>query len=171
MAKVTAGEYNSTPPSLEDKQTANTQMDQSGNQKFTLGTGLNKTDDEVTVHQAYEQSATHSPSNFQDFSGSNVSTVVSSTPANVFTIQCTNANASIRYLQIHDGNSALSGGETPILSLPIPISGGALTLGPAELTQAGKRCANGFIWAFSTSLSTYTPATAAEHTISGQYAN
>lgn len=46
------GVYNATPPTINDGQNGDVQLDNRLNIKVTLATGLNKTDDEVTTYAA-----------------------------------------------------------------------------------------------------------------------
>src|SRR4051794_12341550 len=64
-------------------------------------------------------SATYSPSRSTSF-GSAVTATASAQASAVVAAYASNANAAIRYFQLHNRATALSGGETPIVSVPIP---------------------------------------------------
>lgn len=91
---------------------------------------------------------------------------VKATPGNLYWVSCSNANAAVRYLQIHDKASAPTAGNTPILSFVIP-AGTAAAPSIAEITSAmlgpSIYCATGIALGISTTAGTYTAATANEH--------
>lgn len=92
---------------------------------------------------------------------------------NLYSVNCTNANATVRYLQIHDKASAPSAGNVPVAAWPIPAGStnapGGVALGILEFGTAGYRCATGVAIGISTTLATYTAATAADHILNGSY--
>lgn len=95
--------------------------------------------------------------------------VVKTTAGNVFAARVTNANAALRYFQIHNKATDPAGTNVPILSFPIPVSGGIMTVG-AEFLSGGQECTTGVAWAISTTHATFTDsATANEHTVILKY--
>lgn len=90
------------------------------------------------------------------------------TPGNLLWITCTNANAAVRYLQIHNKTSAPSSGNTAYLSVSIP-AGGSVTLGPNVWGEAGLNLSTGVAIGVSTAHGTFTAATTTDHFITGAY--
>lgn len=80
-------------------------------------------------------------------------------------VYATNANAAVRYVQLHNKATAPAANDVPILSLPIPV-----TTGTVYLSNLNINCTLGVSWAISTALEKFTDsATAAEHTIAVTY--
>lgn len=95
--------------------------------------------------------------------------VLKAAPGNVFAARVTNANAALRYFQIHNKATAPVGTEVPVLSFPIPVSGGVMTVGN-EFLAGAQACTAGVAWAISTTHTTFTDsATANEHTVIVRY--
>jgi len=91
--------------------------------------------------------------------------VVKATPGNVFAARVTNANAALRYFQFHNKATAPAGADVPVLSFPIPVSGGIMAVG-AEFLGGSAEFTVGVAWAISTTAATFTDsATANEHTV------
>lgn len=88
-------------------------------------------------------------------------------------IRATNANAAVRYLQIHNKASAPAGGDVPLAVYPIPAgtaaSPAAIELGKDFFLDNGLVLSTGIAVGISTTAATYTAATAAEHTVAGMY--
>lgn len=115
------------------------------------------------------------------YSGSAFTNAGAATKANqkasagmIQSIRASNANAAVRYLQLHNKASAPAAGETAIFSFVIP-AGTALAPG-ITMVDDGFFCLNGYYlslgvsWAISTTSGTFTDsATAAEHIINGIY--
>jgi hypothetical protein len=99
--------------------------------------------------------------------------VTKSSPGRVYALRATNANAAVRYLQLHNLAAVPTGGEAPKLSFPIPAGSAAapavLPLGAEYFGNQGEQFSVGIVWAVSTTAATYTAATAAEHTVSIRY--
>ncbi len=88
---------------------------------------------------------------------------VKATPAIVVQIIATNANAAVRYFQLHDKASAPAAAEVPALSVPVAALGGSQVISLAAM--GGMKFATGLGWAWSTTAATFTDsATAADHT-------
>lgn len=105
-----------------------------------------------------------------DFDGGTVTKkTVKATPGNVFAARVTNANAALRYFQIHNKATAPAGNDVPIAFFPIPVSGGIMTVG-AEFLGGNLECTAGVSWAISTTAATFTDsATANEHAVIVRY--
>lgn len=131
----------------------------------TAGVGV------FAMARKYVNSATYAASYAQDL-GSNATANVKAATGSVVYARITNANAAARYFQIHNKASAASGGDTALRSYIIP-AGTAAQPAVLELTQedfAGPVvCSTGVTWAISTAATTYTAATASEHTINLNY--
>lgn len=95
--------------------------------------------------------------------------VLKASAGNVFAARVTNANAALRYFQIHNTATAPTGGAVPLVFFPIPVSGGVMTVGP-EFMAGIEACNAGVSWAISTTPTTFTDsATANEHTVLVKY--
>jgi hypothetical protein len=104
-------------------------------------------------------SATYSPLRSISM-GSVITAVPSAAPAAVLSVYATNANAAVRYFQIHNRATALSGGEAPLMSYPIPAgtanNPGVLTLSTAHFAPTSY-LSTGLVWAVSTRCRTRPP--------------
>lgn len=85
---------------------------------------------------------------------------VSSTAKTLWSITVWSTEATnVRYLQVFDKASALSGGDTPIAGCCWRLAAGAmLQIPPNEIGPAGVRCASGLRIGWSSSAATYTAA-------------
>ena len=106
---------------------------------------------------------TYSPNAPYTNFGAAVTQNVKSTSANIYGIYATNANAAVRYIQIHNTATTPAGGAVPVMSFAIPALGGDKVIDHAFLVGAGVNLATGAAMAVSTTAGTYTAATAAEH--------
>jgi len=93
---------------------------------------------------------------------------------NVFAAIFTNANAAVRYAQLHNKATAPVATDVPIYSLPIPAgtanAPGMLRLNEEDFGHGGKQFVTGVGWAISTTVGTFTDAaTAADHTVHVHY--
>lgn len=97
---------------------------------------------------------------------------IKSTPGSVQSFMATNANAAVRYLQIHNKASTPSASEVPIRSFPIP-AGTANNPGQILIDRHYLSslifCTAGVSFAFSTTYLTYTAATPADHFLDLNY--
>lgn len=92
---------------------------------------------------------------------------VKTTPGNLLFLRCSNGNAALRYLQLHNKASAPSAGETPILSFALPAGASAaipavIELGSGEFGPS-VYFSTGIAIGISTTAGTYTAATAGDH--------
>lgn len=124
------------------------------------------------VLQKPVSSATYAPSRDVDF-GTVIAKSVKGSAGNVYAICVENRNAVVRYFQLHNKATIPLSTEVPILSIPIPAgttnNPGMLILDSAWFAPS-ERFATGIGWAISTTLATYTAATANEHSVSMRYA-
>lgn len=121
----------------------------------------------VDVISAPSPTSTGTPSLDVSF-GTLVTHITKASAGNVFSIAASNANAALRFFQIFNRSTALAGGETPIYSIPLPAGSATapsvLVFDNTFFTEAGHNFATGITWGFSTTVATYTAATAADHT-------
>lgn len=95
------------------------------------------------------------------------------TPGNLMALSCSNANAAVRFLQIHNRIVAPINADAPVAAWPIPAgsanSPGYVSLSVLDFGNAGFACAAGISIGISTTLATYTAATASEHVANGSF--
>lgn len=99
-----------------------------------------------------------------------VSGFVGGGPINAVAVCGHNANAAIRYLQLHNKASAVANAEVPVLTFMVPASGGNTVFGNDFFTQDGLRFSLGLAYGWSTTRDTYTAASAADHSVTILYA-
>lgn len=133
---------------------------QFGNLRMSL------THDLRTSYPVPEASAVIAPSVFQDF-GSVTKDTVKGSAGNVFSIMASNANAALRYFQLHNKASDPAATEVPIISIPVPAGTAAaptvLILG-VDFFAPSQRHSTGIGWAWSTTDGEFTDsATASDH--------
>ena len=113
----------------------------------------------------------------QDFyqdTGSVTKANIKATPGRVWAVRITNANAALRYVQIHNKATIPLATEVPLMYFPIP-AGTAGAPGSIQIDQnlvgpEGIKCLAGIGWAVSTTAGTFTDAaTAAEHLVAVFY--
>jgi hypothetical protein len=104
--------------------------------------------------------STYAPSVYTNF-GSSVAANVKASAGNVLAITCANANASTRYIQIHNTTSAPTGGAVPYLSFAVPANS-QVVIGSQSLGGNGVYLSTGITMAFSTTAGTYTAASASD---------
>lgn len=112
------------------------------------------------------------PSNYKD-AGSVTKASVKASTGNVFSLRVTNANAAVRYFQIHNKATAPAATDVPIRYFIIPAGTAAqpaiLELDKNYFNQA-INCSTGIGWAISTTATPFTDAaTAGEHTYDLNY--
>jgi hypothetical protein len=92
---------------------------------------------------------------------------------NLYALSATNANATVRYLQIHNKATAPATSDAPVAAWPIPAGSstapGSVFLSILDFGTAGYRCTTGIAIGISTTLATFTAATAADHIVNGSY--
>lgn len=114
-------------------------------------------------------SATTSPSLDTSF-GAKVTNNTKGTAAQLVSLRATNANAAVRYFQLFNATSATG---TPIYSEPIPAGTttqpSSLILDSVFFGQGGKNFSTALSWGISTTQTSYTAATAADHSVTVHY--
>lgn len=88
-------------------------------------------------------------------------------------LHATNANAALRYLQVHNLATAPAAGAVPLYSFPI-AAGSATVPGSVEKSESffglgGVSLGTGISIAVSTTLATYTAATGTDHVVHAHY--
>ena len=110
-------------------------------------------------------SSVYSPTSGQNL-GAATAISVKATPGNLYFVTVTNANAAVRWLQVHNKTSAPTAGNTALASFLVPAgtatAPGILTLGLNEFAPS-MYCSSGVALGVSTVAATYTAATAADH--------
>ena len=101
--------------------------------------------------------------------GTSVALSVKATAGNITSIYASNANAAVRYLQLFNKASAPTGGDVPVHSWPITVSGGSILVGTDFFGTNGGYASSGIAIGISTTSATFTAATAADHIINGMY--
>lgn len=149
----TGAKYNTTAPTVTDGQRVDSQADSRGNLK--------------TVDGAYEIGTLfNAVLNDVDIS-------VKGSAGYLKSIRVSNINAAIRYLQIHNKATAPAGGDTPILSFPIPAGSATvpqyLSFGQDDWGPGGLSCSTGISIGISTVAATFTAATTTDHVTAGSY--
>lgn len=94
--------------------------------------------------------------------GATASAVIKAGTSRLASFSCTNLNANTRYFQIHNRATALSGGETPLISYPVYGNSGLLIVGQEYLGEHGLRLSTGLTFSFSTTALTHTAGTATD---------
>jgi hypothetical protein len=107
---------------------------------------------------------TNSPTNF----GAANQAVLKASAGAVFKIYCYNKSATTRFFQIHNKATAPINTDVPIESFPI-ASNTALILDSTFWGATGRVCSTGVAWAFSSTETTLTLASAADQTSSVGY--
>lgn len=91
---------------------------------------------------------------------------IKNTPGQIFSISCTNLNATTRYLLLIDKASNPVNGDTPIRSYPVKADGELLVLGSNVFGSIeagiGLFFSNGISWGFSSTPLALTAATATD---------
>ena len=138
------GVYNTTPPTLANGERGDLQLDGNANLK--------------TVEGAVEYPT------WVDIPGNDVDVSAKATPGYLRAAIATNANAAIRYFQVHNKATAPAGGDVPVLSIPMAASNAQpLFLGEAHFGRGGKPFSIGIAGGISTTYATFTAATPADH--------
>ena len=130
-------------------------------------TGSDATNTLQAVAQKKLSVSTYSPSTFQNL-GANATLNVKSSAGNVFSLSCYNANASTRFIQLHNTATTPSGGAVPIFSFLVPSSS-QIIIGADFFTNEGVNFSTGIAFAFSTTINTYTAGSAGDQSTFIQY--
>lgn len=112
------------------------------------------------VPGAKPATSTASPTAFANL-GADATKNVKPTSGNVFAVVCDNANAAVRYLQLHNTATVPADQGVPVYSFRVqPAS--QLGVGEDIFSAAGVNFATGIAFAFSTTRDTYTAGTASD---------
>jgi hypothetical protein len=144
------GVYNSTPPTVTNTNRTDLQTDVTGSLKVTQ---------EITTYA-------------QDL-GTDTDLSIKASAGRFKSVHVTNANAAVRYFQIHNKATAPVNPDAPLLSIPIPAGTatvpGVLDLGTDFFRDYGLVLSTGIATGISTTATTYTAATAADHFLAVMY--
>lgn len=175
-ASTSLGQYKVTPPTVADGATNTIQIDVNANTKV-VEQGAPKAEDNTNQVIATATrplaSATYAPSEFKNL-GANTTLNIKATAGNMISLYTTNANAAVRYLQLHKTATVPAGGAVPAFSIPIPpaASGtpGVAGWSTTDFTDMGIHSTLGWAFAISTTPGTFTnSATAGEHFTNGVF--
>jgi hypothetical protein len=172
---IPVGKYNASAPVLTDGQLINPQLDSSGNLKVTqatLSSGEDQTNNVLGVISKPVNSSSYAPLTYQQ-AGSVTKAVVKAGTGNVYSIRVTNANAAVRYFQLHNKTTAPAGTDTAQLYFLVPAgtatAPGVLVL-DMEFFAPSEYFSTGIGWAISTTSTAFTDsATAADTTTTIRY--
>lgn len=93
---------------------------------------------------------------------------IKAAPGCLMALSGENRNAALRYMQIHNLAAAIGGGAVPLMSFPVLGGGGFNLIGTDFWTIPGLWLSTGIRIGWSTTMGTYTAATASEHTTNWQ---
>lgn len=168
------GVYNSSPPALTSGQRGDTQMDSAANIKIYLATllaGEDLTNGVLGTIPKYVVASTYSPSTYESAaSGSQVVQANIKNAAGVLaSLSASNANAAIRYLWITNATTspanALASSDASVIYIYAIMATSARDI----TIPAGKYFSAGISFGFSTSATSFTAGTAADHTLNANY--
>lgn len=166
-----AAVYNASGISLSDGDEVGLFVNGSGFMLASLGDGLagENVNQEVlgTIFKPVSNTV-YAPDVYKD-AGSVTKANVKTTPGSVFSIRVTNANAALRYFQLHNKASAPAAAETALDYFLLP-AGTATNPYVLELEytffSSSEYFSLGIGWAISTTATTFTDsATASEHNV------
>ena len=100
--------------------------------------------------------------------GTTVTANIKATAGSLYSLTCTNLNASIRYLLLFDSTGSTAG--TPVRSYPVYGNGGFLEIGLNILGLVGLNFSTGITFGFSTTATTYTAGSAGDCILGVRYA-
>lgn len=148
--------------------------DSNGNLLESLGTllaGEDLTNNVLATARKHSAASAYAPSLYTNFAAATKANIKNAA-GTVVAATITNANAAVRYFQIHNKASAPAGTDVPIFSFPVP-AGTAAAPGSLILTADlfnDYFLATGVGWAISTTVATFTDsATAGDHVTHVEY--
>lgn len=100
--------------------------------------------------------------------GANATANVKASSGVVKSVMCTNYNAAIRYLQLHNKATAASAGNVPLLPIPV-YPGQTSVIDRPYFGDNGMTFSTGITFAFSTTEWTYTAGSAADQSTKISY--
>lgn len=164
--------YNTSPPVLTNGQTAQAQGDSAANLKVYqsgLMAGEDLTNNVLGTVPVVPIASTYSPTSYQSVvSGSQVvSGNIKNAAGQLLSISYSNVNAATRYLWITNATSApanaLAASDATVLYIIALPTVTSAERGTEFFTAAGKNFSTGISFGFSTSATSYTAGTAADH--------
>jgi len=164
------GKYNATAPTLDDGDRGDVNLDVNSNMQVnqrTLQAGEDLSNNVMATTNRKLASSTYAPLLFTNF-GANATLNVKASAGNVFAVSAYNTNAAARFIQIHNTATVPAGAAVPLISHLVP-AGTEVILGEDFFSQAGLNFTTGIAFAMSTTLATYTAATAAEGFVEVHY--
>jgi hypothetical protein len=138
----------------------------------TTETGRSPSDDDsncvFTMCERLMTTATYGPLLWKNW-GANTAALVKAGSVNVKAVRASNANAAIRYFQLHNKATLPLANEVPVYSFPV-FTGVPLVVDEAFFVGSGANFSLGLGWAWSTTQATFTDAaTVGEHSSHGHY--
>ncbi len=169
------GKYTTTAPTLSDGQRGDMQVDVNSNVKIREQYSPVAEDNIAgVIGNIFKpvNSSTYAPSTYKN-AGTVTKANVKASPGNVYSIRITNANAAIRYFQLHNKASTPVAAETAQQYFLIP-AGTATQPAVLELTindfAPSEYFITGIGWAISTTAATFTDsATATDHIVNVRF--
>ena len=134
------------------------------NTAFTANAGTNLNTSALALSANQIPAFTNSPINF----GAVNQSVLKASAGTVYKVYCYNKNAATRFFQIHNKATAPVNADVPIESFPIAANT-ALITDSTFWGATGRVCSAGVSWAFSSTESTLTLATASDQSSSVGY--
>jgi hypothetical protein len=134
------------------------------NTAFTANAGIDLNTSALALTANQIPAFTNSPTNL----GTVNQAVLKASAGAVFKIYCYNKNAATRFFQIHNKATAPVNTDVPVESFPVAANS-ALLIDIAFWGATGRICSTGVAWAFSSTETTLTLATAANQTSSVGY--
>lgn len=169
------GVYQASPSALTDGKAGAIRVSSNRAVKIdadTLAAGEDLTNNVLGVAHKPVASSTYSGTSFVAVLN-DVDISVKASAGNLLSISCSNINAAIRYLQLHNKASAPSAGETATFSFPIPAGSGTapstVTIDRDFLGPNGHYFSTGIAVGVSTAAATFTAATTTDHVVNGTY--
>ena len=134
------------------------------NTAFTANAGTNLNTSALAITANQIPAFTNSPLNF----GAVNQSVLKASAGTVYKAYCHNKSTSTRFFQLHNKATAPINGDAPVESFPVAPST-AVMIDSAFWGATGRVCSAGVSWAFSSTESTLTLATASDQSSSVGY--
>jgi hypothetical protein len=101
--------------------------------------------------------------------GTSAGANIKNTTGSLYSLSCLNSNASTRYVQLFNKNTAPVASDIPLESFAVYGNDGQLVLGQDYFTLNGIDFSTGISWGISTTRNLYTAATAADTIFTARY--
>lgn len=164
-----------TPSSVTENQFGNVRMNSARQLYADLGTtiaGENIAQDVLGTNHKPVASATYSGTGGMA-PLTDVDVSVKASAGNILSVTCSNINAAIRYLQIHNKATAPANPDVPIFSFAIPAGSATVPamreIGRDFFGAGGYYLSTGIAIGVSTTAATFTAATTTDHTTNWTY--